>query len=202
METESFVEAVTSTIRFYEDHAQEYFDRTIGADLSHLYAPFLMHIPPGGRILDAGCGSGRDLKVFRQRGFDPVGIDAAPTLAILAEQVSGVPCYRMSLEQMTFDRAFDGIWACASLLHIPRGQLGRALGGMNRALRAKGTLFASVQAGIGERFAADGRFFSYYKPDEFAQHLEAAQFVVRRTWTTKDALSDRPVEWINVIAGT
>src|SRR6266853_1977653 len=105
-----------STTRFYETHAREYFDRTVSADLSALYDDVLKHVKPGGRILDVGCGSGRDLKIFRARGF-------------------------------------DAVWACASLLHLPKRNVVSILARLRLSLVEGGIVYASVQVGQGEVLA-------------------------------------------------
>lgn len=89
-----------STRAFYEAHAREYFDRTVSADLGHLYERFLKYVKPGGRVLDVGSGSGRDLKALRARGYDPVGIDASPALAQLATDFSGSTCLLMRFQRL------------------------------------------------------------------------------------------------------
>jgi SAM-dependent methyltransferase len=190
-----------STRAFYETHAHEYFDRTVSADLSSIYDRFLKYVKPGGRILDAGCGSGRDLKALRNRGFDPVGIDASPEMAKLAAEFSGSACLPMLFEELRFDRPFDAVWACASLLHIPKHNLLSVLRRLHGNLVAGGILFASVKVGEGEELSSDGRFFAYYAPDEFERFLAKAGFCVNQLWISKDSLSSRRrIRWLNVIA--
>jgi SAM-dependent methyltransferase len=190
-----------STKTFYEDHAREYFDRTVSADLSPIYDRFLKYIRPGGRILDAGCGSGRDLKAFRDRGFDPVGIDASSALAELAVIFSGAICIPMRFESLKFEVPFDAAWACASLLHLPKHRLLPVLRRLHRNLVEDGVLFASVQVGEGERSLPDGRFFAYYAPNEFAGFLSRSGFSIDETWISEDSLrSRRRIRWLNIIA--
>jgi SAM-dependent methyltransferase len=190
-----------STRAFYEAHANEYFARTISADLSSVYDRFLTHVKPKGRILDAGCGSGRDLKALRDRGFDPVGIDSSPALAKLASEFSGATCFLMRLENFRFEQLFDAAWACASLLHMPKHKLVTVLRRLRRALVPRGVLFASVKIGEGEALLPDGRFFAYYTPDEFEQSLAKAGFCVEQSWISKDSLcSRRRIRWLNIIA--
>jgi SAM-dependent methyltransferase len=191
----------TSSLDYYETHAREYFDRTVCADLSALYDVFLKYVRPCGRILDAGCGSGRDLKAFRSRGFDPAGIDASEALVTLARKFSGVRCFRICLEDVDFNSEFDAVWACASLLHLPKTKMAPVLQRLRRSLVKGGVLFASVQIGEGENVSPDGRFFAYYDPDELSRLLEMSGFSVEKWWISEDALpSRRPIRWINVIA--
>lgn len=190
-----------STLQFYEAHAEDYFDRTVLADLSPLYDAFLKHVRPGGRILDVGCGSGRDLKNFRARGFDPIGVDASHALIKKAAEFSGVMCLPMKFEEIDFDRCFDAVWACASLLHIPKSTIFSILQRLNRALVKDGALFVSVQIGEGEKVSADGRYFVYYTPDELAAVLTKSGFSVTEIWVSTDSLADRePIRWVNIIA--
>lgn len=190
-----------STRDFYEAHAREYFDRTVSADLSSIYGRFLKHVKPGGRILDAGSGSGRDLRALRDRGFDAIGIDASAELARLAAEFSGATCLHMRLEDLEFEFPFDAAWACASLLHIPKHKLDSILRRIYKALSEGGMLFVSIQVGEGERLLPDGRFFAYYAPDEFERFLDRAGFSIDESWISKDTLhSRRTIRWLNIIA--
>ncbi len=192
---------IASTLRFYEIHAKEYFDRTVSADLSHLYDRFLSCVRAEGRILDAGCGSGRDLRNFRERGFDVVGIDASSALIKLAQEYSGAPCYTVRLEDIVYKRSFDGIWACASLLHLPKLVLAPVLRRIQEALVPGGVMFASVQMGEGETLTPDGRFYVYYQHEEFLRFIEEADFDIEDSWVSEDSLPGRStIRWINVLA--
>lgn len=190
-----------STSRFYDEHADEYFERTVHADLSHLYGRFLPLLPKGARILDLGCGSGRDLKAFKSLGYWPFGIDPSPRLAELAREYAGVQCQVGKVQDMTYSDEFDGVWACASLLHLQKSELACALKRVRAALVADGIFFAAVQSGQGERSALDGRFYAYYDREEFLSAVLTAGFSVEDSWTTEDSLPNRPsVRWINVLA--
>lgn len=191
----------SSTIRFYEQHADEYFERTVNANLEHLYGPFLRLVPKGGRILDAGCGSGRDLKVFKERGYCPFGVDSSVKLVQLARAYAGVQSEVSRIQDIDFEAAFDAVWACASLLHLPKAELNDGLQRLRKALRKGGVLFASIQLGEGERFEADGRFYAYYEREEFLKYVRAAGFLAEAAWTTEDSLSNRPsIRWLNILA--
>lgn len=140
-----------STSRFYDKHADEYFEKTVHANLTHLYERFLSRVPHRGRILDVGCGSGRDLKAFKSRGYRPFGIDSSSKLVRLAREYAGVECEVRRIQDIAYDGEFDAVWACASLLHLPKSELGEALKRLRRALVKNGVLFASVQIGQGEQ---------------------------------------------------
>lgn len=195
-------DAFYGTRQFYEERADEYFRRTVSADLSHLYDRFLPHLPAGGRILDVGCGSGRDLRVFTQRGFRALGIDSSRALVELARSYSGAECVVERIEEITYEHQFDGVWACASLLHLPRSAIEDALTRIQRALLPGGVLFASVQEGEGEHVSADGRLYTFYEESEFLRLVKEAGLGVLEAWISQDALekeSKRPIRWLNVL---
>lgn len=193
--------ALISTAQFYEQHAKEYADRTLAADMSPLRARFLARLPAGARILDAGCGSGRDLRAFISSGYQALGIDSSSALVRIASAYSGAPCMVGRLEEMTFSHCFDGVWACASLLHLPKTSLPGALERIHAALVPGGILFASVQKGAGTSIALDGRYYAYYQLPEFKELLALARFVVEDAWENEDALRG-PTQppWLNVLA--
>lgn len=194
-------ELASSTDRFYEQHAAEYFERTVTADMAQLYERFLAMVPKAGRILDAGCGSGRDLCVFSRRGFRAMGIDASRALVAMAKSHSGAPCAVVRLEEIAYEKCFDGVWACASLLHLPKAMLAPVLQRLRRALVPGGVMFVSVQEGEGERLAPDGRFFAYYRNTEFVSAVKDAGFVFIDAWGSDDVLPERTAHrWINVLA--
>ena len=193
--------AVSSTDRFYEDHAVEYFSGTSGAQTQFVLDRFLSHLPANAAILDAGCGSGRDLKYFHSRGHCALGIDASTALVQMAAQHSGAPCEVARIESISYEDRFDGIWACASLLHLPRDAFRPALRCLNRALKRGGTLFMAVQEGQGEAILPDGRLYVYYSEDDIRRSLDAAGLAVNELWASRNSADavHQPV-WINVIA--
>lgn len=194
--------AIASTNQYYEEHAAEYAQRTLNADMATLRSRFLSTLPPRGRVLDAGCGSGRDLRVFVDRGFRASGIDASQSLVNIAQAFSGARCSVMRIEEMSFSAEFDGVWACASLLHLPRVVLPTAIARIHAALALGGVLFASVQEGNGEGIASDGRYFAYFSLSEFTDIVSGGNFEVESAWLTEDVLgrSDSQPRWINVLA--
>ncbi len=189
------------TLAFYEKHAQEYWESTVRRDLHHLYEPFLKRLAPGSHILDAGCGSGRDTKGFLERGYRVTAIDASPEMAKLATAFTGQPCVILSFQQMEFQEEFDGIWACASILHVPKSEMFDVIRRFIRALKSNGYFYISLKEGEGERVEGDGRFYNYYTEDSFREVF--ANFPTLREisfWKTEDTLSGKSARlWLNYL---
>ena len=111
------------TTDYYDLSADEFSDATKNLDVEHLYKPFLTRLPVGAKILDAGCGSGRDALAFKQRGFSVTAFDASAPLVDIAKKHSGIEVLQMRFQDMHWRDEFDGIWACASLLHVPKSEM-------------------------------------------------------------------------------
>lgn len=150
---------MSDSIGWYEDNAEGFFARSIDAAILTEQRAFADLLPPGGRVLDAGCGSGRDAKLFREWGFDVTATEAAPRLATLARAHAGVDVQVMTFDEMDWSDAFDGVWTCASLLHVPREGLPGTLRRLRRALKPGGVWFMSFKYGDQDR-VVDGRHFT------------------------------------------
>lgn len=146
------------SIGFYEENAEDFFQRTANVRRLPQQAAFAALLPPGGRVLDAGCGSGRDALAFRDLGFQVTATEAAPKLAALASRHTGLDVLVLRFDQMSWREAFDGVWACASLLHVPRPELPDAVRGLRDALTPDGALFMSFKYGTEEREVRGRRF--------------------------------------------
>jgi 2-polyprenyl-3-methyl-5-hydroxy-6-metoxy-1,4-benzoquinol methylase len=108
---------------YYQQHADTFFDDTVEVDMTPLYGRFLPLLADGAAILDAGCGSGRDALAFAMLGYSVTAFDASPALVALAENHSGRAVHCLRFQDITWQAQFDGIWACASLLHVPTAEL-------------------------------------------------------------------------------
>lgn len=188
-----------TSVGYYDTNAQAYFDATVHADVSALRARFLRHVKPGARILDAGCGSGRDLKAFATAGYNAVGMDASAELAARARAFSERAVIVTTFEEMDFAAEFDAIWACASLLHVARTQLPDVLQQCARALHPGGILYVSLKHG-GETRIDGARTFTDVAEPELRQKLTEAGFDVVEMWVTDDVRPGRADQWINSIA--
>ena len=144
---------------YYRQNAQRFFTDTASVDMSALYPPFVNCLPPGARILDAGCGSGRDVKAFSEMGFDVEAFDASVELVELARQLSGKPVAQMRFQDVDMVERYDGIWCCASLLHVSEAELPGVMTKLAMALKPGGVGYLSFKHGRGER-EKDGRRFT------------------------------------------
>lgn len=166
----------SSTLRYYADSADVYAELTDKIDTSERIGQFAALVPLKARVLDAGCGAGRDLMQFRARGMTAVGLDLSPELVELARRRSGCEVIVGDLAAPPVLGRFDGIWAMASLLHIERPRIGVALRALRTMLSPGGVLFSSVKRGHGEVADETGRWFTLYDEDMWSEQLERAGF--------------------------
>lgn len=187
------------TQRYYEDKAEEYLARTSHLNMESLYKPFLALMPSGGTILDAGCGPGRDVLAFLRQGFRVTAFDASSKMVELASTQTGVAAFQMRFQELKYEQEFDGIWACASLLHVPFSELEDVLTKFRRALKTGGICFMSFKQGNGERFE-DGRQFIDFTEATLRQKLADISGVsILRIWGTEDQAGRNGVQWVNAL---
>ena len=192
----------SSTRTYYEENAFRYFESTLDVDMSALYERFLKYLPKGGRILDVGSGSGRDTLAFLKRGYSVVAFDASPKLAELSSRLTGVKTKVKRFEDLAEVEVYDGIWACAALLHVHEKELPKILSKLVCALKVGGALYMSFKLGSGERIDGDGRFFTDMDEHRFSQLLQhEPRLTLKEVWITKgeDAFSGKDT-WLNAIA--
>lgn len=188
------------TTAYYRRNADAFYADTITVGMEPLYQRFLPRIPSGGHILDAGCGSGRDSRAFIERGFRVTAFDASPELVRLASRHIGREVLAMRLEDTHWHRHFDGIWACASLLHVPAMGLPNVMSRLARALKPSGTLYASFKHGKGEREHNDRRFTDLDEPGLAALLAQVPGLTPIETWVTADLRPGRSAEtWLNIL---
>lgn len=144
---------------YYDENAEPFFADTAFVDLSDGRRRFVAALPPGGRVLDAGCGSGRDALAFRELGFDVTAFDGSAAMVAKASAHTGLTVLHLDFAELTWCEAFDGIWANASLLHVPRRDLPDIMRGLRAALIPGGVWELSFKLGRGER-QTPGRLFT------------------------------------------
>jgi SAM-dependent methyltransferase len=184
----------------YRTHAKAYFDTTQAVDMSPLYQRLLPYVPKGGRILDAGCGSGRDTLAFARMGFEVDAFDASPELAALAAAHTGLSVQVMRFDQIAWQARFDAIWACASLLHVPAKEQTACLRALLRSLKPSGVLYASYKLGDSDHVDVQQRPFTNATEARFAGWLGTEQQGwVLDHWITGDQRANTQQAWFNVL---
>ena len=189
-----------SNIEYYNMHADDFCEGSVDADMSEWRNRFIKYLPDGGRVLDAGCGSGRDSKAFIMQGYSVVAIDASREMCLRASELLGQEVWQMRFDEMSFDDEFDGVWACASLLHVPISEMADVLKKIKHGLRPEGIFYASFKYGEGET-VKDVRSFTNYTLESVCELLKGAGFRVLECDISYDVRPGREEEkWVNVIA--
>jgi 2-polyprenyl-3-methyl-5-hydroxy-6-metoxy-1,4-benzoquinol methylase len=187
------------SIGYYDQNSDTFFRETVEADMRELRARFLAHVPAGGRILDAGCGSGRDALAFQRQGYTVEAFDGSAEMVRLARAHTGLPVRHLLFEEVDWTETFDGVWACASLLHVPRAHLPDTIERFVRTLRQRGVLFVSFKRGQLER-EVYGRHFTDLTEGDLRQLLAATRLEALDVWISRDVRSGRDDKlWISGI---
>ncbi len=192
----------TQTLEYYNTNTDSFIAGSMPADMSDARARFLAHVPDNGYILDLGCGSGRDTKIFLEKGYAVDAVDGSAELCRRASEYAGVPVRQMLFRELDEMEKYDGIWACASLLHLPKTELKETvLPKIAAALKKNGVLYASLKYGDFEGIR-NRRLFSDYTEETLAEvWQDMGSMPVFETWSTYDVRPDRGAErWINLLA--
>jgi len=187
------------TIDYYNKHAEEFIALTFDVDMESLYQPFLAELPEGARILDVGCGSGRDTLAFKDKGYQVEAIDYSAELVKKAKELTGIEVRQQSFYELNESEKYDGIWACASLLHCDRDFLPEVMGHIFKALKPNGVCYMSFKYGNTDR-EKDGRSFTDLNEQQAHELLKQIdQALLLQQWITIDKRPDRDEEWLNVL---
>lgn len=184
---------------FYNTNAKEFFENTVNVDMSPHYKEFLKMIPKNGHILDAGCGSGRDTYMFKSFGYEVTAFDKSEEMCKLASEYTGEEVLCLTFQEIEFEPIFDGIWALASLLHVPSHEIENVLNKLKDSLKSKGVMYASFKYGDfeGER---NGRFFNDFTEESVRELFSQIGFEINKTWISNDARKGRENEkWVNIL---
>jgi len=192
---------LAKTIEYYQVNAASYAEQTQDVDMQQAYDAFLLLLPNGGTILDIGCGSGRDLKYFKDRGYDTQAIEPAPALAEIARERSGALVREILVEDLTAEKTYDGIWACASLLHIPRCMLPSVINRLINALKPGGVLYMCFKKGVTDHVVQDGRLFNDQTCKTLSDLVSTLNnAIIIRCWESKDLIArHETVLWTNML---
>jgi SAM-dependent methyltransferase len=188
-----------TTLNFYTSEAVPYAAQG-GANHNWL-KPFLEALPAGGRILELGYGGGRDSEAMLAQRFDVTPTDGTPELARQAEQRLGRPVLVLLFEDLAEQDHYDGIWANACLLHVPRAELPSIIRRIHRALKAGGIFYASFKAGLQEGRDEFGRYYNYPSPDWLRAAYGPPHWQsIEITQTHGSGYDRKPTEWLHVTA--
>ncbi len=209
--TDTDTEKIKTTTASYDRTAASFAAKNFGISLAEQREKFLSLLPKTtGPLLDLGCGPGRDTISFERAGYAVVGADLSSGMLAEGQRRSPESHFvQADMRRLPFERAaFKGIWACASLLHLPKSMSSQALSEMNRVLAGRGALFLGVKRGLDESWRLNGEdlrfYFAYYLPSEIRNLVADNGFEIRgmaeSTSTTNTETDGQPVRWINVYA--
>jgi ubiquinone/menaquinone biosynthesis C-methylase UbiE len=195
---------VARTIQAYEETAEDYQKTHFDINEIKNIIDFFIRHSKGQKILDIGCGPGRDAKYFSKQGLDVTGIDLTSNFIKMASKNAPNAIFKqMDMRNLDFpENTFDGIYSCASFLHIPKKDAKDTLLGFRKILKPAGLVYVSVKAGTEEKFVQrkeyKGRkkFFAFYTEDEFKNLIEFCNFKILKIIINKK----KDNIWINVFA--
>lgn len=189
------------TIGHYDNNAQSFWQGTRDHDVSQNIESFLQALPDKKLdILDFGCGPGRDLHTFKSLGHRPVGIEGSNELSQLAIKHSGCQVRQQSFLQLELDdNSFDGIFANASLFHIPSQELPKVLNKLHHALRPEGVLFTSNPRGNAEGWQGE-RYGHYMELETSKVYLEQAGFKIVHHYYRPEGKPIEQQPWLAIVA--
>ena len=191
---------IDKTINYYNENAETFYQNTVDIDLEPFYEKFLRYIPDKGRILDVGCGSGRDSLYFINNGYDVTSIDASEEMVKLSSALTGQSTIHLRIEDIDYQNKFNGIWACASLLHIEKILTEKVLISLGNALKKNGVLYASYKYGANTSIL-EGRYYNNFDESSFGAVIgNIEKLGIVNQWTTDDLRPSRENEkWLNVL---
>ncbi|SFI25670.1 Methyltransferase domain-containing protein [Pseudobutyrivibrio sp. OR37] len=191
---------IVNTLSYYDKKAKEFCENTVNADVSPQRERFLGYLEKGDSILDFGCGSGRDTKSFLELGYKVEAIDGSAELCKTASAFTGIDVKNMLFQELIEVEKYDGIWACSSILHVPKVELRTVLSKMVVALKTGGVIYTSFKYGNyeGER---NGRYFTDFTEESFVEYIsDFKEIKIEETWITSDVRPGRGEEkWLNLI---
>jgi SAM-dependent methyltransferase len=189
---------------FYDANAEQFLKNTRDVDMTALRNRFLAALPQPladtARILDAGTGSGRDARAFRRAGYRVDAFDASPAMVEAATAFAEIPVRHLRFEDFAWNSPFEGIWACASLLHVAREDLPAVMRRLADHLVTDGILYASFKLGTGDRLK-DGRHFTDMTEETLSSLLDECPTLQQdKVWRSEDRRADRKEDiWLNTL---
>ena len=191
---------IDKTLKYYNKNAQSFASGTVSVKFTEVQDKFLEKLNPDAYILDFGCGAGRDTKYFLSRGYQVDAVDGSEQLCRIASEYTEIKVRQMLFQELDEKEKYDGIWACASILHLPKKQLREVLENMYAALKSEGWIYTSFKHGKfeGER---NGRYFTDFTTDTFKDFIHDMHGLkIEEQWITGDVRPGRGEEkWLNLL---
>lgn len=194
------MKVTNKTIDYYNSNAAQYFSDTVNVDMTECCDRFLKYVVPGGRIIDIGAGSGRDIKYFKDKEYTSEGIDASKEMCRLATEYTGIVVRCERIQDWYPQEKYDGIWANASLLHLTITEIEDFILRAVDYLNPNGALYISMKKGIQTGQDNNGRVFTDFSEEKVQQIMEkSTAFSVVDCWETCDGMDRKAFCWLNLI---
>lgn len=189
------------TILYYDENCQQYYEeKNEIMGFEDVYQPFLQSLKKGSRILDFGCGTGRDAKYFKEKGYLVDALDGSKEMCNIAEQNTGMSIIQKNFLQFKASNTYDGIWACASLLHLNINDLTKVLKNLAQALKEDGYLYMSFKVGNFEGIR-HGRYFNDMTEEKINNLMQNVnELAIEKVYYNQSVLCNQQNKnWINLI---
>ncbi|MGN0416671.1 class I SAM-dependent methyltransferase [Anaerostipes faecalis] len=188
------------TIDYYNLNAENFIQSTQNVDMHLAQDKFLHLLNEGAAILDFGCGSGRDTRYFLDKGYQVTATDGSAELCRQASVFTGIEVKEMLFGELDEIDTYDGIWACSSILHLPKNELLSVIRKMCDALKSTGVIYTSFKYSDFEG-VRNGRYFTDFTEDSFKKFIaEIQELTIEEYWITGDVRPGRGDEkWLNLI---
>jgi 2-polyprenyl-3-methyl-5-hydroxy-6-metoxy-1,4-benzoquinol methylase len=186
------------SVDYYNSNSESFIKDTRNIDMKKNYEVFLANVPDRGLILDVGCGSGRDSLIFQKLGYRVDAFDGSSSMVSEAKKLTGLNIELSTFEDFEFNRSYNGIWACASLLHVRRANLVSILTRLSEGLISGGVLYSSFKYGNNERLNGE-RYFNDINEHVLKAYVDTVPDIsVMQTWVTGNRrTNDNDEKWLN-----
>ena len=188
------------TIEYYNENVSKFVNDTQDVVFCATQDLFLSYLNEGDSILDFGCGSGRDTKYFLSKGYKVDATDGSEEICKVASDYTGINVKCLLFNELDEIDKYDGIWACASILHLDRDDLIDVFNRIARALKDNGILYTSFKYSEFEGMR-NGRYFTDFTLESFNEfQTNIPEFIIEKKWITRDVRAGREDEkWLNLI---
>lgn len=185
---------------YYESNAERYAAETLSADMSEQYQRFLPLLKDGVKLLDVGSGSGRDACYFQKQGYQVTALEPSKNLCREIRKVFSGKIMCSDIQNYQSTERYDGIWACASLIHLQEEEVLQFFEKIDQYLDDNGIIYISGKNGISTGEVEDGRFFLEFTDQLIEKILTVnKQLKLEQLWYTEDVSGRRGFRWLNVV---